>query len=148
MPYKQVKITDLLECRGDESELDESITGHRLHCLNCDFHLTSLLLCPECGIRYEIVPPFTCPACSSPNAMISADGSMGIYHNCPFSWVDGYPCTCLKDYSQAMGEPEHHSSCPMHKWWENRQGFDLLSEAVRPQPDLSKPQCYGGPTKC
>lgn len=41
-------------CRGDESELDESLTGHKYHCPKCDVHLTSLGLCPNCGTRFEI----------------------------------------------------------------------------------------------
>lgn len=40
-------------CRGDKTELDEILTGHRLHCGKCDVHLTSLYLCPKCGYRYE-----------------------------------------------------------------------------------------------
>ena len=35
--------------------MDEAITGHRLHCPECDCHLTSLLLCPECGERYMVI---------------------------------------------------------------------------------------------
>lgn len=29
-----------------------SLSGHNWHCPKCDFHLTSLGLCPECGMRY------------------------------------------------------------------------------------------------
>jgi hypothetical protein len=32
----------------------ESISGHLWHCPNCDAHLTSLFLCPECGVRYDM----------------------------------------------------------------------------------------------
>lgn len=42
-----------MPCNGnDKTQLDESITGHRLHCRHCDSHLTSLLMCPDCGRRY------------------------------------------------------------------------------------------------
>lgn len=34
------------------SLLDESLAGHRLHCPVCDVHLTSLMLCPNCGTRF------------------------------------------------------------------------------------------------
>ncbi len=41
-------------CNGkDETELDESITGHKLHCQKCNHHLTSLYHCPNCNTRYE-----------------------------------------------------------------------------------------------
>ena len=33
------------------SDIDR-LTGHRFHCPECGSHLTSLLLCPECGDRY------------------------------------------------------------------------------------------------
>ena len=33
--------------------LDFNLTGHNEHCPDCDTHLTSLYLCPDCGIRYE-----------------------------------------------------------------------------------------------
>jgi hypothetical protein len=33
--------------------LDDTLAGHSLHCPKCGFHLTSLLLCPECGIRFD-----------------------------------------------------------------------------------------------
>jgi hypothetical protein len=32
--------------------LDKSLTGHDLECPRCQSHLTSLLLCPNCGIRF------------------------------------------------------------------------------------------------
>lgn len=38
----------------EHSAMDESITGHKLHCPDCDQHLTSLLLCLKCGRRYAI----------------------------------------------------------------------------------------------
>ena len=51
----------LLTCDGkhergdaDHSSLDYGLTQHLLHCPVCDVHLTSLLLCPGCGTRYEI----------------------------------------------------------------------------------------------
>ena len=51
----------LLTCDGkhergdaDHSLLDYGLTQHMLHCPVCDVHLTSLLLCPGCGMRYEI----------------------------------------------------------------------------------------------
>lgn len=31
----------------------ENISKHLWHCPVCDAHLTSLFLCPECGIRYD-----------------------------------------------------------------------------------------------
>lgn len=44
----------LILCDGrDNSALDASLTGHFWHCPGCDRHLTSLFLCPECGVRYE-----------------------------------------------------------------------------------------------
>jgi len=44
----------LLRCNGrDETQLDEQLAGHRYHCPICDVHLTSLLLCPKCGRRYD-----------------------------------------------------------------------------------------------
>ena len=33
--------------------LDKALTGHDLECPACGCHLTSLLLCAECGIRFE-----------------------------------------------------------------------------------------------
>ena len=33
--------------------LDYQLTNHNAHCPKCKVHLTSLLLCPKCGIRYE-----------------------------------------------------------------------------------------------
>jgi hypothetical protein len=40
-------------CYDDcQSELKD-LSGHDLHCPDCDKHLTSLFLCPECGQRYE-----------------------------------------------------------------------------------------------
>jgi hypothetical protein len=43
------------------SMLDEKLSGHNLHCPACDVHLTSLLLCPECGTRHtfrvQLSPP-------------------------------------------------------------------------------------------
>lgn len=30
-----------------------TISGHLWHCPVCDVHLTSLFLCPECGVRYD-----------------------------------------------------------------------------------------------
>ena len=51
----QCPVLHFKVCDGnDKTELDESITGHRLHCPKCDVHLTSLLLCPECGARYVV----------------------------------------------------------------------------------------------
>lgn len=35
--------------------MDEAITGHKLHCPDRDKHLTSLLLCPDCGTRYAVI---------------------------------------------------------------------------------------------
>lgn len=32
--------------------LDYQLTKHNAHCKKCGSHLTSLLLCPECGTRY------------------------------------------------------------------------------------------------
>jgi RNA polymerase subunit RPABC4/transcription elongation factor Spt4 len=43
-------------CILDGTALDESLTGHRLHCPKCGRHLTTLLLCPECGTRYVFFP--------------------------------------------------------------------------------------------
>lgn len=34
--------------------LDFEITGNNAFCPGCKSHLTSLLLCPECGIRYPL----------------------------------------------------------------------------------------------
>ena len=36
----------------DEKDDMECITYHKLHCPACDSLLTSLLLCPDCGVRY------------------------------------------------------------------------------------------------
>ena len=33
--------------------LDYQLTKHNAYCNKCKVHLTSLLLCPECGTRYE-----------------------------------------------------------------------------------------------
>lgn len=33
--------------------LDDNLTGHNKYCPKCDSHLTSLYLCPECGVRYD-----------------------------------------------------------------------------------------------
>jgi tRNA(Ile2) C34 agmatinyltransferase TiaS len=33
--------------------LDDKLAGHNKHCPKCDNHLTSLYLCPECGVRYD-----------------------------------------------------------------------------------------------
>lgn len=30
------------------------LSGHTWHCPLCDVHLTSLGLCPTCGVRYEL----------------------------------------------------------------------------------------------
>lgn len=37
------------------NQLDDSLAGHSIHCPKCNAHLTSLLLCPECGDRYVLV---------------------------------------------------------------------------------------------
>ena len=37
------------------SQLDDSLAGHSIHCPKCNTHLTSLLLCPECGDWYELM---------------------------------------------------------------------------------------------
>jgi hypothetical protein len=37
------------------SALDFALTGHHQHCLACDVHLTSLDLCPNCGVRYPLL---------------------------------------------------------------------------------------------
>lgn len=42
-----LKQCDPIACSGG------SISGHLWHCPMCDSHLTSLFLCPECGIRYD-----------------------------------------------------------------------------------------------
>ena len=39
-------------CDLDGTQLDESISYHRRHCPVCMHHLTSLMLCCECGIRH------------------------------------------------------------------------------------------------
>lgn len=31
-----------------------SLTHHDWHCPECDHHLTSLYLCPKCGMRYDL----------------------------------------------------------------------------------------------
>ena len=36
------------------SEIRE-LSGHLWHCPNCDVHLTSLMFCPECGVRYDAI---------------------------------------------------------------------------------------------
>ena len=42
-------------CNGnDKTLLDESLSGHKFHCPNCDMHLTSLGLCSHCGTRWEL----------------------------------------------------------------------------------------------
>lgn len=47
-------IDGLWQCNGrDRSQLDEALTGHRYHCPKCNVHLTSGLLCPKCGKRYD-----------------------------------------------------------------------------------------------
>lgn len=38
------------------SEMDEEITYHKLHCIECDNHLTSLMHCPICNKRFEATP--------------------------------------------------------------------------------------------
>jgi len=35
-----------------DSQLDDALAGHNLHCPKCAAHLTSLGLCPTCGVRY------------------------------------------------------------------------------------------------
>ena len=56
-------MTELLICNGHEhyggphSALDFALTHHNLHCPACDVHLTSLLLCPECGTRHTYRVP-------------------------------------------------------------------------------------------
>lgn len=42
---------ELLLCNGKDDL--SRMAGHYWHCPNCDVHLTSLGLCPECGTRYE-----------------------------------------------------------------------------------------------
>lgn len=42
----------LKHCEGDLTELDAKLSGHRWHCPKCNKHLTSMMLCPECGTRY------------------------------------------------------------------------------------------------
>jgi hypothetical protein len=39
-----------------ESQLDDALASHDLHCPKCAAHLTSLGLCPTCGIRYAFAP--------------------------------------------------------------------------------------------
>ena len=42
-------------CPGhDDYMLDYSMTSHKYHCPKCNIHLTSLMLCCECGTRYNI----------------------------------------------------------------------------------------------
>lgn len=42
----------LKHCNGDATQLDAKLAGHEWHCPRCDKHLTSGMLCPECGTRY------------------------------------------------------------------------------------------------
>jgi len=46
-----------------DSQLDDSLAGHNLHCPKCAAHLTSLGLCPTCGIRYAFAPIVEWIAC-------------------------------------------------------------------------------------
>lgn len=50
------RFVDMKLCNGvDSSELDQALTHHNLHCPDCNVHLTSLFLCPQCGTRFEKV---------------------------------------------------------------------------------------------
>lgn len=40
---------------GQHNALDYSLAGHHLHCPRCDVHITSLLMCPNCGTRYTLI---------------------------------------------------------------------------------------------
>jgi len=43
MAFKKCNGMDDMEC----------LVGHQYHCPECDVHITSLGLCPNCGVRYQ-----------------------------------------------------------------------------------------------
>ena len=51
MAKMTLKECDWNKCDSGIKELSK----HKWHCPDCDVHLTSLLLCPECGIRYDAI---------------------------------------------------------------------------------------------
>ena len=73
-----------LPCFGShEDMLDEELTGHRFHSPCCNAHLTSLYLCPNCGVRYDWVI-----------ALYHTQGGAGICRQTNHFYIDGVCAEC------------------------------------------------------